>query len=72
MVDVGIVGGTGYTGVELLRLLALHPQVRIAAVTSRADVGKPVAEAYPNLLGAVDARFVAAEAASLKDCDVVF
>ena len=72
MVDVGIVGGTGYTGVELLRLLALHPQVRIAAVTSRADVGRSVAEAYPNLLGAVEQRFVPAEVTFLLDCDVVF
>ncbi|MGY6213642.1 N-acetyl-gamma-glutamyl-phosphate reductase [Methylolobus aquaticus] len=72
MVDIGIVGGTGYTGVELLRLLALHPQIRITAVTSRADVGRPVAEAYPNLRGAVDAHFVPAEVASLMDCDVVF
>ena len=72
MVNVGIVGGTGYTGVELLRLLTLHPQVRITAVTSRSDVGRLVAEAYPNLLGSLDARFVAPVVDSLDDCDVVF
>ena len=44
MIKVGIVGGTGYTGVELLRLLAQHPQVQIVAITSRTEAGMPVAE----------------------------
>lgn len=70
--NVGIVGGTGYTGVELIRLLALHPEVRIHAVTSRSDVGTPVAEAYPNLRGSVDVRFVEPAVDSLDGCDVVF
>lgn len=69
--NVGIVGGTGYTGVELLRILALHPRVRIHAVTSRSDAGRPVADAYPNLLGSIDARFVAPAVESLAGCDVV-
>ena len=42
MVKVGIVGGTGYTGVELLRLLAQHPDVEIVAITSRGDAGTAV------------------------------
>ncbi|HLA74993.1 MAG TPA: N-acetyl-gamma-glutamyl-phosphate reductase, partial [Gammaproteobacteria bacterium] len=44
MIKVGIVGGTGYTGVELLRLLAVHPEVDLIAITSRAEAGIPVAE----------------------------
>lgn len=47
MVRVGIVGGTGYTGVELLRLLALHPQAELCAITSRSDAGTPVADMFP-------------------------
>ena len=72
MIRVGIVGGTGYTGVELLRILALHPEVRVAAVTSRADAGKRVDQAYPNLRGFIDAAFVEPTAAALADCDAVF
>ena len=47
MIKVGIVGGTGYTGVELLRLLAQHPQVEIAAITSRAEAGTRVPDMFP-------------------------
>jgi N-acetyl-gamma-glutamyl-phosphate reductase len=72
MIRAGIVGGTGYTGVELLRILALHPGVEIARVTSRGDAGKRVAEAYPNLRGFVDAVFVEPTLETLSDCSVVF
>jgi N-acetyl-gamma-glutamyl-phosphate reductase len=72
MIRVGIVGGTGYTGVELLRILALHPGVEIAAVTSRADAGQRVDALYPNLRGKIEARFIAPEADNLADCDAVF
>ena len=72
MIEAGIVGGTGYTGVELLRILALHPEVRIQAVTSRTDAGKRVDETYPNLRGYVDAAFVEPSVAALADCEVVF
>jgi len=51
MIKVGIIGGTGYTGVELLRLLAVHPQVELRAITSRAEAGKPVAEPFLGLRG---------------------
>jgi N-acetyl-gamma-glutamyl-phosphate reductase len=71
-IRAGIVGGTGYTGVELLRILALHPEVEITAVTSRADAGKRVDESYPNLRGFIDARFVEPTAESLRGADVVF
>jgi len=72
MIKVGIVGGTGYTGVELLRILATHPQVQLQAVTSRKEDGMPVAEMYPSLRGRVDIAFSAPEKACLTDCDVVF
>lgn len=72
MIRAGIVGGTGYTGVELLRILALHPQVEISVVTSRSDAGQRVDALYPNLRGLVDAVFSLPESDALKDCDVVF
>jgi N-acetyl-gamma-glutamyl-phosphate reductase len=72
MVKIGIVGGTGYTGVELLRLLARHPQARLTAITSRKEAGMPVAEMFPSLRRAVDLKFSAPDAASLDACDVVF
>jgi len=72
MIKVGVVGGTGYTGVELLRLLCLHPHVRLTAVTSRGEAGMPVAEMFPSLRGRVDLCFVAPQDAALDQCDVVF
>jgi N-acetyl-gamma-glutamyl-phosphate reductase len=72
MIKVGIVGGTGYTGVELLRILATHPQVQIAAITSRKEAGMPVAEMYPSLRGRTELVFTTPDEARLGDCDVVF
>ncbi len=69
---IGIVGGTGYTGVELLRLLALHPQVEITAVTSRGEAGLPVAEMFPSLRGFVNVLFSDPATVDLGACDVVF
>ncbi len=70
--NIGIVGGTGYAGAELLRILSQHPSARIMAVTSRSQAGTPVAEAYPQLRGVIDLDFSAATAEALADCDVVF
>ena len=73
MVKVGIVGGTGYTGVELLRLLAQHPQAEVAVITSRSEAGVSVADLYPNLRGHYDElRFSVPDSAVLGACDVVF
>ncbi len=72
MVKVGIVGGTGYTGVELLRLLARHPQIRLEAITSRAEAGMAVSALFPNLRRVVDIAFSDPKEAPLKSCDVVF
>ena len=71
-IKVGIVGGTGYTGVELLRLLALHPQVALSAITSRSDAGSAVADMFPSLRGYVDLKFADPANANLSACDVVF
>ncbi len=72
MIKVGIVGGTGYTGVELLRLLAQHPQVELHAITSRAVQGMPVSQMFPSLRGHVDLCFTDQEEARLDQCDLVF
>ena len=72
MIRVGIVGGTGYTGVELLRLLVLHGQVELRAITSRKEAGTPVARMFPGLRGHVDIAFSEPSAERLRGCDVVF
>ena len=72
MIKVGIVGGTGYTGVELLRLLANHPDVELTAITSRKEDGLPVADMYPSLRGHVKLAFTSPDKANLEQCDVVF
>jgi N-acetyl-gamma-glutamyl-phosphate reductase len=72
MIRAGIVGGTGYTGVELLRLLAAHPQVELAVITSRGEAGRKVTDLFPNLRGHVSLRFSEAGEQLLADCDVVF
>jgi N-acetyl-gamma-glutamyl-phosphate reductase len=72
MIRIGIVGGTGYTGVELLRLLAQHPQVEVVAITSRGDAGTAVSGMFPSLRGRVDLKFEDPAKANLSGCDVVF
>ena len=69
---IGIVGGTGYTGVELLRLLAIHPQAEIVAVTSRGETGMAVSEMFPSLRAYVDVAFSDPATVDLTQCDVVF
>ena len=72
MIKIGIIGGTGYIGVELLRLLAQHPQARLIVITSRGEAGKKVAELFPSLRGHVDLAFSAPDPKTLAGCDVVF
>lgn len=72
MIKIGIVGATGYTGVELLRLLAPRADVEITVVTSREMQGTPVSRHFPNLRGHVDVAFSAADDPALNACDVVF
>ncbi|MBX3675383.1 MAG: N-acetyl-gamma-glutamyl-phosphate reductase [Rhodocyclaceae bacterium] len=72
MIKVGIVGGTGYTGVELLRLLAQHPHVELSAITSRSEAGAPVATMFPSLRGRVGLKFDDPREVELRTCDIVF
>lgn len=72
MIRVGIVGGTGYTGVELMRLLAGHEYVELRVITSRSEQGRPVAELFPSLRGLVDLMFSAPDVDAYGDCDLVF
>jgi N-acetyl-gamma-glutamyl-phosphate reductase len=71
-IRIGIVGGTGYTGVELLRLLAQHPLSEVKVITSRKEAGMPVADMFPNLRGRVALKFTEPSASGLTGCDVVF
>jgi len=71
-IRIGIVGGTGYTGVELLRLLAAHPAAELAVITSRKDAGMPVSGMFPNLRGRVDLAFTEPDVKALTACDLVF
>lgn len=72
MISVGIVGGTGYTGVELLRLLATHPEAEITLITSRAEAGRPVSALFGSLRGVCDLTFREPDPAALAKCDLVF
>jgi N-acetyl-gamma-glutamyl-phosphate reductase len=72
MIKIGIVGGTGYTGVELLRLLASHPDADVRAITSRKDAGTRVADMFASLRGHYDLVFADPGEARLADCDLVF
>lgn len=71
-INIGIVGGTGYTGVELLRLLASHPHAHVSVITSRAEAGKPVADIFPNLRGHYSLAFSEPDLDALLACDVIF
>ncbi|MDI3514624.1 MAG: N-acetyl-gamma-glutamyl-phosphate reductase [Rhodocyclaceae bacterium] len=72
MIKVGVVGGTGYTGVELLRLLARHPGVELTAITSRGEAGMAVSDMFPSLRKRVNLKFVTPQDAALENCDAVF
>jgi N-acetyl-gamma-glutamyl-phosphate reductase len=72
MIRVGIVGGTGYTGVELMRLLAVHPDVSVQVITSRSQEGTDVSALFPGLRGMVDLKFTAPTVDSYANCDLVF
>lgn len=72
MIKIAIVGGTGYTGVELLRLLAQHAQADVRAISSRAEAGRSVADLFPNLRGHYDLVFSDPADIDYQDIDVVF
>jgi len=72
MLSAGVVGGTGYTGIELLRLLVMHPQVELKCVTSRSEAGTRVADMFPNLREHTDIEFTEPDEKALGSCDIVF
>lgn len=72
MLKVGVVGGTGYTGAELIRLLVQHPQVEIQLITSRTESGKKVTDLFQNLRGYLDLTLTAPTLATLAECDLLF
>ena len=73
-IRIAILGGSGYGGSELLRILLFHPNAEIALVTANEHAGKTVAEVHKNLLGLTDLRFEQSpdDMSSLNDIDVVF
>ncbi len=72
MHSIGIVGGSGYTGAELLRILHTHPDVEVTMITSRAEAGAAVSDAFPALRGRTNLRFTAPDVDALSECDLVF
>jgi len=72
MIKVGIVGGTGYTGSELLRILSRHPRVILSAITSRGEAGVAVADLFPHLRGRLELRFSEPDSGRLGECDLIF
>lgn len=71
-VSIGIIGGTGYTGVELLRILSTHPAAELRCITSRGESGRPVSDLFPSLRGRVDLNFTDPAAGDLDQCEIVF
>ncbi|AIY89114.1 N-acetyl-gamma-glutamyl-phosphate reductase [Geoglobus acetivorans] len=72
MIHAGIIGGTGYTGGELLRILSKHPEVEVVAVTSRREKGRKIHEVHPHLKGFYEIEFIEPDIDHLSECDVVF
>ena len=70
MIKASIVGGSGYTGGELLRLLLLHPEIEVAQVTSRSHLGEYVYQVHPNLRKRTTLKFSDPE--SIEPVDVLF
>src|SRR3990172_2887229 len=73
MTAVGIYGASGYTGQELLRLLLRHPQVEVAAITSRQNKGLPLSRVFPGFQGLTDLNFADYEQGQMAGlCDIIF
>ncbi len=71
-IKVGIIGGTGYTGVELLRLLHTHEGVEVIAISSRSEVGQLVGDFFPSLAGQTQLIFTKSDDKILDSCDIIF
>jgi N-acetyl-gamma-glutamyl-phosphate reductase len=69
---VAIVGATGYSGIELIALLANHPKVSIRTITSNSHQGERISDIYPGLRNVLDIKLVATKMSNIKECDIVF
>ena len=72
MAQVSIAGATGYTGIELLRLLVTHPDVEIGTLTAESQAGKNITEVAPSLTGWIDRTLVKLTPDVAKECDILF
>lgn len=72
MIKIGIVGATGYTGLELMRLLSGHPEAELRIVTSRGEAGRPVGDLFPALRQYIELKFSEPDVNELRQCDLVF
>jgi N-acetyl-gamma-glutamyl-phosphate reductase len=72
MIKIGVIGGTGYTGVELLRLLVRHPHAEVCLIGSRSQAGTAVADLFPSLRGFYELNFSTPSTKELAECDLVF
>ena len=71
-IKAGIIGGSGYTGVELLRIFHQHPDAEVIAISSRALPGKKVAEVFPSMAGLSELIYSLPDDKSLHGCDIIF
>jgi len=72
MIKIGIAGASGYTGLELIRLLLNHPEVELTVLTSETYKGKSIADVFPSLNGIIDIELQPFDSEIAKACDVVF
>jgi len=72
MIKVAIAGGSGYTGLELLRLLIKHPKIKITAITSEKHQGQTLADIFPSFGGFSDLSFTPLTPAIADECDILF
>ncbi len=71
-IKVAIIGGSGYIGGEILRLLLFHPNTEVVGVTSQSHIGQKISKVHPNLLGISNLVFEGDDVTKFKDCDVIF
>ncbi|MCC9600836.1 N-acetyl-gamma-glutamyl-phosphate reductase [Stieleria sp. JC731] len=70
-ISVALIGATGYTGLEVARLLSSHPEARLTIATARSDAGQPIAAVHPSLAGRIDLTFEELDAGKIaSQCDV--
>jgi N-acetyl-gamma-glutamyl-phosphate reductase len=71
-IKVGIIGGSGYTGIELIRIIQQHPFAEVTSITSRALQGKKISDVFPNMHGLSELVYSLPDDKALFECDIVF